>query len=92
MAFSKGFKRKASDNAQKHKGGQSYAIWKAANSQEAAVHSDEDVPPAEQANNVVTLGAASGINMPPVAQAAAASDEASDTVPEDETGTRPDIR
>ena len=49
------------------------------------MHSDEDVPPANQANNNVVLDAADGINMPPVAQAAAAIDKASDTISEDET-------
>ena len=65
MAFGKGFKRKASGNAQKRKGGRSYAIWKAANSQEAAVHADEDVPPADQANIDVALGAGADINRYP---------------------------
>ena len=85
MAFNKGFTRKASDNAQKCKGGRSYASWRAADSQEAAKHYDDDVPPADQANNDVTQDVAAGINMPPVAQAAAAIDKASDTIPEDKT-------
>ncbi len=78
MAFGNGFKRKASGNAQKRKGGWSYATWKAAN--DAAAHIDEDVPPVPQDNNDVALGDAAGMNMPPVAQAAAGIDEVSDTV------------
>ena len=88
MSFEKGFKRKASSNAQKRKGGQSYAIWKAAN--DAAVHTNEDVPPADQVTNDVALGTSAGINMPPVAQAADAIDEVSNTVLEDKTGAQID--